>query len=232
MSLQRLDGSKVSSAGSMSSPYAWSSIKPVIVATLLRERGGPARLSSQQKAHVRAAMSASDNNAAMALFQSLAARHGGTAGAAGAMTQTLRKAGDRTTQVSSVGRDGFSPYGQTRWPTSKQVLFMSSLARGCLLNRASTAYLLGVMSEVTSSQRWGFGALPTVQTFKGGWGPDPGGAYVVRQMGLVKTRSGQPVAFAAAVRAPGGFQPGIRALSAAASWTRGLKVRGVHEEAC
>ena len=100
------------------------------------------------------------------------------------MTDLLRRARDSTTQVSAVGRGSFSPYGQTLWPVSAQTRFMTSLARGCLLDRASTTYLLALMNEVIPGQRWGFGTLPSVSALKGGWGPDPDGGYLVRQMGL------------------------------------------------
>lgn len=168
ISLQGLRAGGVQSAGTVADPYAWSSIKPVIVATLLQDVGGPAGLSEAQKSAGHAAITASDNDAAMTLFQDLAARRGGTAGAAAAMTETLRRAGDTETNVSTVGRDGFSPYGQTLWPPRQQVRFMSALARRCLISPSSTAYLLGLMNEVQADQRWGFGQLASVTAFKGG----------------------------------------------------------------
>lgn len=233
IALQRLDGSTPARAGDVGSPYAWSSIKPVIVATLLKLEGGPDGLGAEQQARVRAALTASDNDAAMALFQAIAARTGGVGGAADAMTRLLRAAGDRRTRVSTVGRGDFSPYGQTLWEPAAQVRFMSALARGCLLDRGSTAYLLGVMNEVIPAQRWGFGTLRSVTALKGGWGPDPDGRYLVRQVGLTDATRGEPVAFAAAVRpADGSFETGTRILEAVAAWTRGLHLRGGPARSC
>jgi hypothetical protein len=233
IALQRLDGSRPVQTGDLGSPYAWSSIKPVIVAALLKLDGGPEALGSDQQAQVRSALTASDNDAAMALFKAVAARTGGIDGAATAMTHVLRAAGDQRTQVSSVGRDGFSPYGQTLWEPSAQVQFMSALARGCLLGRPSTAYLLGVMNEVIPAQRWGFGALRSVTALKGGWGPDPGGAYLVRQIGLAGGATGEPLAFAAAVRpSDGSFETGTRVLQAVAAWMSGLHLRGGSARNC
>ena len=170
---------------------------------------------------------------AMSLFQSLAARRGGTGPGASAMTDVLRKAGDSTTRVSTVGRSGFSPYGQTLWEPEAQVRFVSALARGCLLDRSSTAYLLGLMNEVVPDQRWGFGTLPSVSALKGGWGPDPGGPYVVRQIGLIEPERGRPVAFAAAVRAnDGSFAAGTGALKVLAEWLQGARLRPAASKNC
>lgn len=219
IALQPLRAGAAQSAGRISDPFAWSSIKPLIVAVLLDDSGGPAGLTDEQRAAARAAITASDNASAMALFEDLADRHGGTDGAAAAMRAMLRRAGDEGTRVSTVGRDGFSPYGQTHWPLREQARFMSALARRCLLSGSSTAYLLGLMNEVQGDQRWGFGRLGAVTAFKGGWGPDPGGSYLVRQIGLAAGEDGEPVAFAAAVRAAdGSFERGTAALGRIADW--------------
>lgn len=233
IAVQALDGTKPTEVGELKSPYAWSSIKPVIVAALLRASGGPDGLSDQQQTQARAALTASDNDAAMALFGSLASRRGGVKAAASDMTDLLRGSGDSATEVSSVGRDGFSPYGQTLWAPKAQTRFVTALARGCLLDRPSTAYLLGVMNEVVPDQRWGFGTLSAVSALKGGWGPDPDGRYLVRQIGLMETRTGEPVAFAAAVRpGDGTFDGGIRALNVLANWLQGAGLRAAMPKDC
>jgi hypothetical protein len=233
VAFQSLDGSAPQTVGSFAAPFAWSSIKPVILAQLLKDEGGEAQLSADQKANARAALTTSDNAAAMALFSDVASQHGGADGAAAAMTQLLRRAGDSQTQVSSVGRDGFSPYGQTLWTPSAQAKFVSSLARGCLLAAGSTDYVLGLMSEVTASQRWGFGVLPSVTVQKPGWGPDPDGSYEVRQIGLIESDAGSPIAFGAAVRGAGGsFGAGTSALSQVAEWSNGLSLRGASRANC
>jgi hypothetical protein len=233
VAFQSLDGSAPQTIGSFAAPFAWSSIKPVILTQLLKDEGGEAQLSADQKANARAALTTSDNAAAMALFNDVASQHGGADGAAAAMTQLLRRAGDSQTNVSSVGRDGFSPYGQTLWTPSAQARFVSSLARGCLLAAGSTDYVLGLMSEVTASQRWGFGALPSVTVQKPGWGPDPDGSYEVRQIGLIESDAGSPIAFGAAVRGAGGsFGAGTSALSQVAEWSNGLSLKGDSQANC
>jgi hypothetical protein len=233
VAFQSLDGSAPQTVGSFAAPFAWSSIKPVILAQLLKDEGGEAQLTADQKANARAALTTSDNAAAMALFNDVASEHGGADGAAAAMTALLRQAGDSETQVSSVGRDGFSPYGQTLWAPSAQARFISSLARGCLLTAGSTDYVLGLMSEVIVSQRWGFGVLPSVKIQKPGWGPDPDGSYEVRQIGLIESNSGSPIAFGAAVRGAGGsFAAGTSALTEVARWADGLSLKGASRAGC
>lgn len=229
-----LAGGSPKAYSTMSTPYAWSSIKTVIVATLLGEVGGPSGMSAAQRSLATRAITASDNAAAMSLFATLKSRHGGTtAGAAAAMQRLLRKAGDSQTVVSTVGRDGFSPYGQTLWTPASQARFVASLARGCLVNRASTDYLLGLMRSVVAGQRWGIGTLGRYP-FKGGWGPDRSGGYLVRQIGLIRPQAGGGlVAVAIAVRPRNGsFTSGASQISAVAAWARQHAPRGATTRRC
>jgi len=170
----------------------------------------------------------------MSLFTNLKSRHGGTtAGAAGAMQRLLRRAGDSQTVVSTVGRAGFSPYGQTLWAPANQVRFVASLARGCLINTASTEYLLGLMKSVVAGQRWGIGTLGRYP-FKGGWGPDRSGGYLVRQIGLIRPQAGGGlVAVSVAVRPRNGsFASGSSQLSTLAAWARQHAPRGPATRRC
>ena len=73
------------------------------------------------------------------------------------------------------------------------------------------------MGEVVQDQRWGLlrgsGAVG-----RGGWGPDPGGAYLVRQVAVLPAPGGLHVA-AVATRAPGaGFRANIRVLDDVFEW--------------
>jgi hypothetical protein len=72
---------------------------------------------------------------------------------------------------------------------------------------------------VTSSQRWGLGRIARAR-FKGGWGPDTHGRYLVRQFGLVP-RGSQVIAVAVAVEpANGSFATGTAELDQVAAWLR------------
>ncbi len=146
----------------------------------------------------------SDNAAAAELFGELASRHGGTTGAAGAVTEVLRAGGDDLTVVSTQGRDGFSPYGQTEWSLAAQQRFMVGLAAGCAADSASTKYVLDLMGRVTSDT-WGLGSVGLAAQWKGGWGPGTDGRYVVRQMGVVDYNGSQLIVSIAARSSDGQF---------------------------
>jgi len=200
-------GSGLVTGGSFSTGTAWSTIKVPIALRVLQDAGGPDRISPAQAEQIESALVASDNAAAAALFDDLAQAHGGIDGAARAVTQTLREAGDKTTRVSTVGRDGYSPYGQTIWSLQEQARFLSALSGGCVGTDAERDYLLSLMGRVTSDT-WGLGALGVAAWWKGGWGPGTDGRYLLRQMGLVSGPEGKVVVTLAVVPNDGRFESG------------------------
>lgn len=203
-------------AGSLSSESAWSTMKVPIVLRVLADAGGPEGLSAGQAELVERAITLSDNAAAAALFAELEATHGGIAGASAAVTEVLRKAGDGTTSVSTVGRDSFSTYGQTQWSPLLQYRFMAALAAGCVGAQGSGEYVLNLMSN--ASDAWGFGGLDLLAAWKGGWGPGTDGRYLVRQMGAVSVDGITVVAAIAAIPADGRFESGQAMVTQAARW--------------
>ena len=184
--------------GSLQTGSAWSTIKVPIAIRVLDDAGGPSGLTATQRDLIRRAITLSDNAAAAALFNGLERRHGGLSGASAAVTDVLRRAGDSTTQVSTVGRDGFSTYGQTEWSLPLQHQFISRLVAGCVTSGASADYLLGLMRSVTSDT-WGLGSAGVPALWKGGWGPGTDGHYLLRQMGAM-TIAGKQVIVTLAVR--------------------------------
>ena len=84
-----------------------------IVVTLLREQEG--RLNDVDRARARAALTASDNEAAAALFAEIEEVQGGLAGASEAVEETLRLAGDNRTVIATAPPPpgAISTYGQT-----------------------------------------------------------------------------------------------------------------------
>jgi hypothetical protein len=70
------------------------------------------------------------------------------------------------------------------------------------------------MRRIVPEQRWGLGVLGDDVELKGGWGPDPDGRHLVRQMGRVGP---QAVALAAAP-ADGSFESGTAMLDRLATW--------------
>ena len=192
-------GLPVESAGSLQSAIAWSTSKvPVAMAAI------DAGVGSSQD--LRAAITASDNAAAMNLWNAL----GGGGTAAKAADEELRAAGDTTTSIEPrTLRAGFTPFGQTRWTLTDQVRFTAGMA--CL---DSGGQLLGLMHETIPAQRWGLGSAGVPAELKGGWGPgsEPGvdGGYLDRQMGVM-TIHGRPLAVTLAARpSDGSHESGSR----------------------
>ena len=115
------------------------------------------------------------------------------------MTEVLRAAGDESTQVSSVGRDGFSPYGQTEWTLEAQHRFMAALAGGCVGEPASRR--TGPRPDGPGDLRpLGPRLRRRARPLEGRLGPGTDGRYLVRQMGVIETSS----------RAAGGHPGGHR----------------------
>jgi hypothetical protein len=205
-------------AGGLTIGSAWSTSKVPVALRVLQEAGGPSGLDSAQADEMRRALTASDNQAAIELFADLEASHGGAAGAAAAVDEVLAEAGDTTTQISSIGRDGFTPFGQTEWSLELQELFMSKLAAGCVGSPASVEYVLGLMGEV-SSDTWGLGSTGVPARWKGGWGPGTDDRYLVRQMGVLEVGGGKEAVVAlAALPDDGSFETGESMATSVARW--------------
>ena len=79
------------------------------------------------------------------------------------------------------------------------------------------------MRGVVPDQRWGLGVLGEDVELKGGWGPDPDGRHLVRQMGIVGSLA---VALAAAP-GDGSLESGTAILDRLARWLGELPAAGV-----
>jgi hypothetical protein len=211
------DGASVETAGDLRSGSAWSTIKVPISAQVIEDAGGPDQLSAEQQSLIQRAITQSDNAAAASLWSELEGRHGGAQGAADEVTAILRKAGDDETQVSTQGRAGFSPYGQTEWSLLNQHKFMTALVGDCVVSPATSRYLLDLMGRVTSDT-WGLGSAGVQALWKGGWGPGSNGGYLVRQMGELQGSSGSVVVTLAALPSSGSFDAGQQMASKTARW--------------
>ncbi|MBI4898306.1 MAG: hypothetical protein HY827_08045 [Actinobacteria bacterium] len=195
--------------GDWSSGPAWSSIKVPISIAAVRDNGG--KPSASTSGLMRRAITASDNAAAASLWSSL----GGGSTAGSKIEKVLADAGNTSTSVQTQKvRSDFSPYGQTEWSVSDQQVFAAALP--CLRGSDPVITLMG---QVVSDQRWGLGQVGSNQRFKGGWGPDTGGAYDVRQFGLIDLPSGGTLAVAIAAHPPdGSFETGKSMLNQLAQW--------------
>lgn len=187
-------------AGSIKTGPAWSTAKVPIAIAALRNK------SADTQSNMWAAITASDNQAAESLWESL----GSPTTAANATDQVLRDGGDATTHTQSqILRPGFSAFGQTQWRLTDQASFvehMSTIAGG--------TDVLVAMSNIADDQRYGLGTIPGA-VFKGGWGPEPESGYVVRQFGLMP--GPKPYGIAVMVVADD-YQSGQDALNLAAKY--------------
>ncbi|MFI0433314.1 MAG: hypothetical protein ACH36H_09235 [Candidatus Nanopelagicales bacterium] len=175
---------------------AWSTYKPLVVAALLAQRGGPAGLTDEDRESIEAALEYSDNDSARLLLDELVFADDSGAGGL-QLAKLLAQAGDTQTRLPDVssGED----IAEMEWSNSNQVRFLNMLGAGCLLPRDSTEYLLGTMSKVTDEQRWGLGSIGAT-AFKGGWDTTDEGDYLVRQFGIVPTSPGEQLVVALTVK--------------------------------
>lgn len=189
--------------GAWRSGPAWSTMKvPLVLAAL---RAQPVGVVT---ADMVSAITRSDNVAAEALWNSLGPPE--TAGAA--VEAVLRDHGDPTPVQSQRIRPEFSAFGQSDWPLVDQARFLAAAA--C---EPRDVPVLDLMAQIAPDQRWGIGEFPNIG-FKGGWGPSPADAYLVRQMALIPTPGGITAVAVAAVPASGRFDDGKAAVGQIADW--------------
>lgn len=202
-------------------PVAWSTSKiPVAVAALRAAADGSSTVDAATvQDNVTAAVTASDNAAAQALWDSL----GDPETAGRKVTAVLREGGDTATTVQTrVTRPGLTSFGQTVWTAENQVRFATKLA--CL---PGADPVLAAMGQITAGQDYGLGRIDGAR-FKGGWGPDTTGAYQVRQFGLVPGADGTLVPVAVeTVAADGSYDSGAAALDEIVTALAGT-LAGVH----
>ena len=201
IAVQPLGRGSVEVLGGDPAMQAMSTSKILILSALLRDKRGVQNLTAEQRALALAAVTESDNNAILALFDDLEADRGGLLRASAYATGLLREVGDEQTQVTTAPPPaGYATtFGQTPWTPAAEVTFFRSLALGCVLPPGDTSYVLGLMRSIEPSESFGLGSarLPQV-AFKGGWGPEPDDQYGVRQTGIIGgSDSGVVVAIAA-----------------------------------
>ncbi|WP_256670607.1 hypothetical protein [Nocardia cyriacigeorgica] len=199
LAIMPVGGQRVVTFGDWTTGPAWSTMKvPLAIAALRKSQGSPSYSTT-------AAITASDNSAADALWQSL----GSPQEAAQAVQAVLREGGDATTTVPAIkARAEFSAFGQSEWALADQVRFASRLP--CL---AESADVVSLMGQIIPNHQWGLGSVFETVDFKGGWGPDSEGAYLVRQFGLVPAPGGQIAVALAAEPASGNFSDGMSTLN-------------------
>ncbi|MFC3849390.1 hypothetical protein ACFORJ_04330 [Corynebacterium hansenii] len=179
-------------AGELVDDVAWSTSKVPVAIAAVRAGGAGA-------ADVTSAIAVSDNAAAESLWAGL----GDPRTAAAAADAVLRDGGDATTRVNAERtRPEFTAFGQTRWALPDQARFGANLT--CL---DGAGPVVSAMGEIADDQRYGLGVVPGAR-FKGGWGPDESGMYLVRQFGTVAVDGGEVGVAIAARPADGTYETG------------------------
>lgn len=197
------EGQTPMTLGEWRSGAAWSTIKVPLIIAALREERPPSVTQAMA-----AAITESDNAAAESIWSSL----GDPITAARKVDAVLREAGDPTMVQSQRIRPEFSAFGQTEWPLTDQVRFISA----AVCDKAN-APVFALMGQIQTDQGWGIGTL-TASQFKGGWGPSPTGSYLVRQIGVLTGPTGMTAVALAAQPASGQFADGVAALTEMAKW--------------
>ncbi|MDO5504401.1 MAG: hypothetical protein Q4G67_14635 [Actinomycetia bacterium] len=195
-----VDDAGIHVLGTAADDIAWSTIKvPLAVAALDAAEPG-----ADVTAQVRAALTASDNDAAAALW----GRLGPPEDAATAVDEVLDAYDSALTRTESEQvRPPFSAFGQTVWSVTDQARFAAAF--GCTPAGSAAAEVRAIMAEVVPDQRWGIGRLEDAH-FKGGWGPQIDGGYVARQLGDAEV-NGQRYALAVSGRVDDGSFEGATA---------------------
>lgn len=224
IAVQPANGGQPETLGGDQPSHGWSTMKVPVLVALIQERGA-AGLTGTEQSEATQAIEASDNAAILALFSDLEQARGGVNGASDAVQSVLRASGDTSTVVATAPAPpgAATTFGQTEWAPSDSLRFFSSLLRGCLLPHAQTEYVLGLMRNVITADRWGLGSagFQGPVALKGGWGPEPDGSYLVRQDGVVGDGSSAVVVAMVAHPQGGGstaFDSGTAMLTRTAEW--------------
>ncbi|WP_231914573.1 serine hydrolase [Corynebacterium renale] len=186
------DGTTPRIGGNDQALPAWSTIKvPIAIAALHADPG----LAGTAAAAIRT----SDNAAAQTLWDTVGPD---------AVNSVLASGGSETIVNTEPIRPEFSTFGQTAWTVSDQAQFAYRLPEF-----AAASPVLEYMGSVDPSQSYGLGQLPGAY-FKGGWGPDLSGNYLVRQFGFVEIVGHRVGVAIAASAGDGTYATGQQMLSA------------------
>jgi hypothetical protein len=205
--------------------HGWSTTKVPVLVALLKARGAQG-LSASEQLLAHSAITESNNESILDLFGDLERVRGGLVGASAYTQELFSSSGDNETVVATAPPPpgAVTTFGQTEWRPSEAVKFFRALGNDCLLSPTQTSYVLNLMENVEPSESWGLGSAGfSSVAFKGGWGPEASGAYLVRQSGIVDVGSSRGVAVSIVAFPPAGsssFSAGTQMLTETAVWLR------------
>jgi beta-lactamase class A len=143
--------------------YSASVIKVTILSALLLKKGGPGRLTSYERHEAYLMITASDNNAATYLWDDVGFSH---------LQTFLNRAGMGQTILDDAA------WGLSLITPHDELLLLQLLSTpGTVLNNRSRNYVLSLMAQVVSYERWGVSAAAPANVtvhIKNGWLPYPG----------------------------------------------------------
>lgn len=179
-------GGGVVHAGEIEDARAWSTVKvPIALAAV--QKGLADGTADDLTDDIGLALTMSDNDAALRLWETLGTDEQSSA----AVDDIFRQAGDPTDAEGDRAREDYGGFGDIHWSLDNQVIFANRL--GCL---DGADRVLDQMGQVVPEHRRGLGLLPGAR-FKGGWGDEPDGTYLLREFGLVGAKDRQvPVSVA------------------------------------
>ena len=183
-------------AGKLNEEGAWSTIK-VPIAGAVEEKlrhaeahGQPAPRAAME-ADMDAAIHYSDNDAAFRLWMYVG--DGSDRTAAYKVRDYMHRVGDPTNAAKQFEDGVYIGFGAIKWKLTDQVKFMDGFR--CM---NGSEKVLERMGHIIPEHKYGLAKINGAQ-FKGGWGPEPDGRFIYRQLGLVPGPDGEmtPVAIMA-----------------------------------
>lgn len=183
-------------AGKLNEEGAWSTIKVPIAGAVeeklrhVEAHGQPAPRAAME-ADMDAAIHYSDNDAAFRLWMYVG--DGSDRTAAYKVRDYMHRVGDPTNAAKQFEDGVYIGFGAIKWKLTNQVKFMNGFR--CM---NGSDKVLTRMEHIIPEHSYGLAKIKGAQ-FKGGWGPEPDGRFIYRQLGLVPGPNGEmtPVAIMA-----------------------------------
>lgn len=191
-------------AGKLNEEGAWSTIK-VPIAGAVEEKlrhaeahGQPAPRAAME-ADMDAAIHYSDNDAAFRLWMYVG--DGSDRTASYKVRDYMHRIGDPTNAAKQFEDGVYIGFGAIKWKLTDQVKFMNGFR--CM---NGSDKVLERMGHIVPDHSYGLSKIKGAQ-FKGGWGPEPDGRFIYRQLGLVPGPDGEMTPVAIMVIPNDGFEP-------------------------
>ncbi|MDN5722969.1 MAG: hypothetical protein L0J74_04840 [Corynebacterium sp.] len=180
-------GGGIIHVGDIQMTSALSSIKVPISMAAVQQAQVTGEPVESLREDIDAAIMASDNDAALRLWESL----GDETEAAEKVSAVLHQGGDPTNALTSQDENAYQGFGDIHWSLDHQVIFANRMA---CVNGADM--VIGAMGQLIDEHSGGLGQLPDAH-IKGGWGMTTDDEFILREFGLAGPAGSQvPLAVA------------------------------------